>query len=384
MSTRWWRWADRDEVSRVDAYTRQSLYLLLWGTTLFLGAQALGGVRDDQLELAVAVEVAGLLLCVPATLVLRDVMAAHPHGGSLPRRAVPFLALLAVAVRRGDARCRPRPAACGDAAVARPGLVRRRPARTYRPPGCCCWSSPSRPALAAREPVLLLSAWGWRRSSLFTIRVSLWLLAVVVRARPARAAPRSALAVAEERLRFSRDVHDVLGRQLSVIAVQAELAADARRARRRGARPTASMLEVRAARPRRAARGPRAGPRLPRRPTSGRSWTAPARCCGRPASRSTRRPSTASTRPWHEAAGLGGARGRHQRAAPLRRRRRSPVHLRRRRAERRQRPARPRPTPAAPARHRAAQPRRPARPLGVTLSTPAPTATWHGRRWASP
>jgi two-component system sensor histidine kinase DesK len=36
---------------------------------------------------------------------------------------------------------------------------------------------------------------------------------------------QAALAVAEERLRFSHDVHDVLGRQLSTIAVQAELAA---------------------------------------------------------------------------------------------------------------------------------------------------------------
>ncbi len=38
-------------------------------------------------------------------------------------------------------------------------------------------------------------------------------------------ATEAALAVAEERLRFSRDVHDVLGRRLSTIAVQAELAA---------------------------------------------------------------------------------------------------------------------------------------------------------------
>ena len=54
----------------------------------------------------------------------------------------------------------------------------------------------------------------------------------------------AALAVAEERLRFSRDVHDVLGRHLSTIAVRAELAA----ALARRGDPTAPdmMLEVRA------------------------------------------------------------------------------------------------------------------------------------------
>lgn len=53
------------------------------------------------------------------------------------------------------------------------------------------------------------------------------------------------LAVAEERLRFSRDVHDVLGRRLSSIAVLSELAATL--AARGDARAVAQMQEVRAA-----------------------------------------------------------------------------------------------------------------------------------------
>ena len=51
------------------------------------------------------------------------------------------------------------------------------------------------------------------------------------------------LAVAEERLRFSRDVHDVLGRRLSTIAVQAELAATL--SARGDERAAERMLEVR-------------------------------------------------------------------------------------------------------------------------------------------
>ena len=58
----------------------------------------------------------------------------------------------------------------------------------------------------------------------FTVHISLWMLEVVRRLDRTRDT-EAALAVAEERLRFSRDVHDVLGRHLSTIAVRAELAA---------------------------------------------------------------------------------------------------------------------------------------------------------------
>jgi len=53
----------------------------------------------------------------------------------------------------------------------------------------------------------------------------------------------AALAVAEERLRFSRDLHDVVGRTLSVVALKAELAAQL--ARRGRGEAVEEMLEVR-------------------------------------------------------------------------------------------------------------------------------------------
>ncbi|MFC6154057.1 sensor histidine kinase [Nocardioides yefusunii] len=58
----------------------------------------------------------------------------------------------------------------------------------------------------------------------FTVQSSLWLLGVVVELDRARTV-QAELAVARERLRFAGDVHDVMGRHLSVIAVQSEVAA---------------------------------------------------------------------------------------------------------------------------------------------------------------
>ncbi|MER6290390.1 sensor histidine kinase [Streptomyces sviceus] len=65
----------------------------------------------------------------------------------------------------------------------------------------------------------------------FTSFFSVWLLNAVYELDEARET-RSRLAVAEERLRFGRDLHDVMGRNLAVIALKSELAVQlARRGR---------------------------------------------------------------------------------------------------------------------------------------------------------
>ena len=61
-------------------------------------------------------------------------------------------------------------------------------------------------------------------AAVLSLRLSLWLAAMVRELDDARQA-QAQLAVAEERLRFARDLHDVTGRDLSVIAVKAELVA---------------------------------------------------------------------------------------------------------------------------------------------------------------
>ncbi|CCQ17748.1 Two-component system sensor kinase [Rhodococcus sp. AW25M09] len=75
-----------------------------------------------------------------------------------------------------------------------------------------------------------------------TVRLSAWLLRIVTELDATRDAA-AALSVAEERLRFSRDLHDVVGRALSAIAVKSELAATL--ARRGDDRAAAQMDEVR-------------------------------------------------------------------------------------------------------------------------------------------
>ncbi|MFI8815016.1 MULTISPECIES: sensor histidine kinase [unclassified Streptomyces] len=58
-----------------------------------------------------------------------------------------------------------------------------------------------------------------------TVRLSAWSLGVMAKLRDAQDM-ETRLAVAEERLRFGRDMHDVLGRNLAVIALKSELAVE--------------------------------------------------------------------------------------------------------------------------------------------------------------
>lgn len=75
-----------------------------------------------------------------------------------------------------------------------------------------------------------------------SFRASVWMIGVVWE-QERRRAVEARLAVAEERLRFSRDLHDIFGRTLSTVAVRSELAAEL--ARRGDPRGPETMLEVR-------------------------------------------------------------------------------------------------------------------------------------------
>ncbi|MEU2914037.1 sensor histidine kinase [Streptomyces massasporeus] len=75
----------------------------------------------------------------------------------------------------------------------------------------------------------------------FTAVFSVWLLNSVFELDEARET-RARLAVAEERLRFGRDLHDVMGRNLAVIALKSELAVQL--AQRRRPEAVTQMVEV--------------------------------------------------------------------------------------------------------------------------------------------
>ncbi|WNZ10359.1 sensor histidine kinase [Streptomyces sp. 11x1] len=91
-------------------------------------------------------------------------------------------------------------------------------------------------ALAATVLVLVSTAF-----FAFTAVFSVWLLRAVYELDDARDT-RTRLAVAEERLRFGRDLHDVMGRNLAVIALKSELAVQL--ARRERPEAIEQMIEV--------------------------------------------------------------------------------------------------------------------------------------------
>ncbi|SBT39903.1 sensor histidine kinase [Micromonospora auratinigra] len=75
---------------------------------------------------------------------------------------------------------------------------------------------------AVRDALLVTGGVGAGAAAITWVQVWFWEL--LVQARQGQAA-RTRLAAAEERLRFARDVHDLLGHDLTVIALKAELAA---------------------------------------------------------------------------------------------------------------------------------------------------------------
>ncbi|MFI0977855.1 sensor histidine kinase [Streptomyces sp. NPDC021093] len=94
-------------------------------------------------------------------------------------------------------------------------------------------------ALGSAISVLLLGAFG-----LVTYRSSLWFMAMIWEIDRARDT-QARLAVAEERLRFGRDLHDVMGRNLAVIALKSELAVQlARRGRPEAAEQMAEVQRI--------------------------------------------------------------------------------------------------------------------------------------------
>jgi two-component system sensor histidine kinase DesK len=86
------------------------------------------------------------------------------------------------------------------------------------------------------EYVIFVASFG------LTYRLTAWSLRIVWELDRARAG-QARLSVAEERLRFARDLHDVLGRNLSLIAIKSELAGGLARRGDSGA-AAGHMLEV--------------------------------------------------------------------------------------------------------------------------------------------
>jgi two-component system sensor histidine kinase DesK len=251
---RWWR--TRSKPQRYDLLTRATMYtvpamapLLLVGLT----AGMPGPVRAAVLTLGVAQS--GICL-----LTTRAGIAHYLGRRSRPTALLAGCAVLAVpvvAVEALSAAGSGRPLTGPDghsmdvALFANTVLVAAlcvvlRP-RLALLGAAVAATGPIAVGLADRAPAGVLWGTGTALSAafvalLFSIRCSLWMLGVVWELDRTRRA-QAQLAVAEERLRFARDLHDVLGRNLSVVALKSDLAAQL--ARRGRAEAVDEMLEVR-------------------------------------------------------------------------------------------------------------------------------------------
>ncbi|MEV0263050.1 histidine kinase [Streptomyces sp. NPDC050617] len=230
------RWRERSKVSKVDCYTRWTLYGFPW-FFFALGAPALLA-DSEQPVLAGALIALCLVHCVFGVGLTRRALACYLGQGEAPWRrlavhAVPLLgslAILVALVAHGEPK---HPSGGGWVPIASllpvAGavclMVR---LRTYVL-GC---------AVAAVLAALAFLPAGVGRAGLMAValvtfvvglwvasvvRCSGWHLSVVWETEAARET-QARLAVAEERLRFGRDMHDVMGRNLAVIALKSELA----------------------------------------------------------------------------------------------------------------------------------------------------------------
>lgn len=235
------RWSDLAGAERVGVYTRQSLYVMLWGVNAYTLLSVVRQI-DEQWQ-ALLLLAGGLLVTSSGFAAVLSVVRRFPVSQPQTWRGLAPLLVTCSAYSAIAATTWPKDVRTAAVTVVVTSL---RLALGLLP--------------GRRIAVALLALAG----SLFAIagggvghaleglvvaalflaggRWSLWYFGIVTDLDTARQA-QAQLAVAEERLRFSRDVHDVLGQRLSTIAVQAELAATL--AERGDERAADRMREVR-------------------------------------------------------------------------------------------------------------------------------------------
>ncbi|OIJ92053.1 sensor histidine kinase [Streptomyces colonosanans] len=257
---RWQRrhWRERSKAERVELQSIITWRATVWVFSLtWLALPVAGELRHRPLPLALGglLLVVGGLQCVAANQLMRRALDHYLHRSPLPARAlgmtvallVPALVLPLVLTAIG-----------GFA----PWTARLALGAALLPFGLVYGMVTPVPVVLRRSAVLtvvlMAAAWLARGTlgdvlmtgvvaafavglSLLASRCGAWTLSVLWESERAREV-EARLAVAEERLRFGRDLHDVLGRNLAVIALKAELAVQLGR---RG-RPEAveQMIEV--------------------------------------------------------------------------------------------------------------------------------------------
>ncbi|HLV04745.1 histidine kinase [uncultured Georgenia sp.] len=252
-------WRRRSDPERVEAYTRWTLYILLG----FIPLMALVMVAPVTVDLdgprvGIATYVVLMVAQVAlAIVVTRDGITAYRDGTPLPRRRVVLLLSLTAAAVVSAFLFLP---------AGREMVWEGRSPAVFLLLAAAIWALTLVVRPRVFMPLALVAGvvsalvglpttpWPYVVASAITycfimgtiapsFRISVWLLGVVWEQHRTRQL-HARLAVAEERLRFSRDLHDVLGRALSAIALKSELGAELAR---RGQTDSAAeqMLEVR-------------------------------------------------------------------------------------------------------------------------------------------
>jgi two-component system, NarL family, sensor histidine kinase DesK len=230
-------WSGRSDPQRLELYTRSSYYSTIAAApalTLLLVAPS-AGARPLTAALFVLGSAA---VTVAALLLARAGLASRPQGGPVPARLVGGAVALALVTAGAGAAAVPDDG--GDSVLpwclALPAIVvlvagsTVWPARVLTAGSALVGAATAVGLVAAgRHPVQALTLgvlFGATAAGLaLSFRLSVWVLDVVGELERARDV-QARLAVAEERLRFARDLHDVMGRNLSAIAVKGHLAAE--------------------------------------------------------------------------------------------------------------------------------------------------------------
>ncbi|MGW7574197.1 sensor histidine kinase [Streptomyces sp. NPDC054765] len=254
-------WRRRGQLGMVDAYFRWTLYALPWFSVYGGVAPLMGRTADNPLPLTLAA-VAGALNVVQGVLAVPLLKRALDRY--LKLRATPHSLLLvsgALTLAAEIALCT-LVAVTGTADTESLGTVAVALCATLTPffMAYCLVVSKRRflatlaGAAAALILLLALITGSWPVPlalailmvvagvwSFGTARPTGWTLGVFQKLDAARST-ETRLAIAEERLRFGRDLHDVMGRNLAVIALKSELAVQL--ARRERPEAMEQMVEV--------------------------------------------------------------------------------------------------------------------------------------------
>ena len=240
-------WAGRSDPQRIALYTRSSYYSVLV-LTPFVALLLVASSPGPPAVAAALLLLGSVAVTVTSLLLARAGLTAPGPEKRLPTRLLVGAAAAALATVSAGVAAVPDG---GDAGSVLPWVVFLAPTmvliasstvwptRTLAVAGVVTGVvvgivllSAGRPSAEALVFGVMLALTSTATASSF--RFSVWVLDVVTQLDRARDV-QARLAVAEERLRFARDLHDVMGRNLSAIAVKGQLAAELVRRGRAGA-----------------------------------------------------------------------------------------------------------------------------------------------------